>query len=104
VKPVAKAKRRRADEDLLDSNEAEMVKNVVKVAPMKKPRHGVDSGEIVNIMADEIQSLYEEMGSEIDDVNARDKALTLWRELHVHGHVVAQESEVPHFLCENHGG
>jgi ribonucleotide reductase alpha subunit len=101
-KPVAKAKRRQADVDLLDQQEAEMVKNVVKQEPVKKPRKEVSTAEIVNIMADEIQLLYEEMGDRIDDVNARDKALTLWRELHVHGHVVAQEREIPHALCEKH--
>jgi hypothetical protein len=101
-KPVAKAKRRQADVDLLDQQEAEMVKNVVKQDVVKKPRKEVSTAEIVNIMADEIQLLYEEMGDRIDDVNARDKALTLWRELHVYGHVVAQEREIPHALCEKH--
>jgi len=105
VRPVAKGKKRAADAQADADALAEFEKQQlvpVKQEPMKKPRHGVTTGEIVNIMADEIQAVYREMGATIDEVNARDKALTLWRELSIYGHVVAQEHEVEHVLCEKH--
>jgi hypothetical protein len=52
-------------------------------------------------MADEIQVVYEIMGSRLDDVNAHDKALTLWRDISAKG-VRAKDQEVPHTLCEEH--
>jgi hypothetical protein len=98
AKPVAKAKRRleaaTADEEAIAKYEAEIATPVRRQAE-KKSRNEIPTGQIVNIMADEIQAVYQEMGSSLDDINARDKALTLWRDISAKG-VRARDQEVPH--------
>jgi len=106
--PVAKAKRRAtelaADEEAIAAYDAAVAKNVVRGPAQKKPRHEVPTGEVVQILADEIELLYQEMGATIDRVNAEDKALTLFRNVAIYHGAVAVEHEVPHSLCEKHGG
>jgi hypothetical protein len=103
-KPVAKAKRRQeavtADEEALAEYEAR-IPVVRSHAVEKKSRNEIPTRQVVNIMADEIQVVYEIMGSRLDDVNAHDKALTLWRDISAKG-VRAKDQEVPHTLCEEH--
>jgi hypothetical protein len=53
-------------------------------------------------MADEIEAVYEEMGFTINRVNAEDKALTLWRNLHYNDGIVAREKPVELALCGEH--
>jgi hypothetical protein len=102
--PTAKGKKRQADEnadqEALKKFEADIAKNVVRLPGEKKHRNEISTAEVVNIMADEIQVIYEIMGSKIDEANARDKALTLWREMKIHGGAVAVEREVPHVICD----
>ncbi len=104
--PRAKAKRRSeeraADEEAIAKFDAEVASNVVRAPASKKPRNEVPFSEVVNIMADEIEVIYTEMGSQIDYANARDKALVLWRHMHLNGHVRAREMKIPHDLCEEH--
>lgn len=97
--PTAKGKKRQADEDALKKFEDEIAKNVVRLPGAKKHRNEVPMVEVVNIMSGEIQEIYALMGSELDDANARDKALTIWREARVHGGAHAIEREVPHVIC-----
>lgn len=108
MRPTAKAKRRQeeqtADEEALAKLEAEIVSNVVRAPASKKPRNEVSTTDVVNIMADEIEVIYTEMGSQIDYANARDKALVLWRHMHLNGHVRARDVKIPYDLCEEHGG
>jgi hypothetical protein len=101
--PIAKAKKRQADEDA-DKEAIEAFEKstpVIKMKPDEKPRNEVPTVEIVNIMADEIQELYMLSGTRLDEMNARDKALILWRELAMNG-VHAKDRAVPHALCEEH--
>ena len=63
----------------------------------------VPTKEVVNIMADEIQAIYEEMGiPQLEDYNAQDKALQLVRVLRVDSKVKITEGEVKHVLCAIH--
>jgi len=101
--PVAKAKRRQqaldADQEALEEFEKNIT--VVKKKHEDVPRNEVPTGEVVNIMADEIQELYRLNGSTLDMTNARDKALILWRDLGING-VHARDRAVLHVLCEEH--
>jgi hypothetical protein len=104
--PRAKAKRKleeqTADEEAIAKFDAEVASNVVRAPASKKPRNEVAIIEVVNIMADEIQAIYTEMGANIDDANARDKALVLWRHMHLNGHVRARDVKSSLELCEEH--
>jgi hypothetical protein len=105
--PVAKGKKRQTelleDEEATAKHEAEMLKPVVTDAPeVHKHRDEVRTKEVVNIMADEIQAVFEIMGGRIDDVNAQDKALVLWRQARIDTGISAREVEVPHVLCKEH--
>ncbi len=103
-RPVAKAKRRQeavdADGEAIAAYEAEIAKPV-RAPVEKKPRNEVPTRQIVNIMADEIQAVYEMMGSRLDDMNAHDKGLTLWRDISAKG-VRARDQAVLHELCKEH--
>lgn len=103
---VAKGKKRRTeieeDEEALAKFEKETLKPRQSSEPKhKKHRDEVDSVVVVNLWADEIQEIYQELDGEIDDANARDKATILWREIYLQG-VSAREQSVPHALCEEH--
>ena len=104
--PVAKSKRRaadaEADAEAIAKFDAAVAKNVVRGPAQKKPRHEVSTGEVVQIMADEIENVYREMGASINRVNAEDKALTLFRNVAIYHGAVAVDHPVPHSLCENH--
>lgn len=106
TRPVAKAKQRAAgrmeDVEALKKYDEGVTKKVVKTEVEKKPRRQVATSEVVGIMADEIQAIYQEAGLELDEMNARDKALTLWRDLSVNRGVTARDQAVPHVLCEEH--
>jgi hypothetical protein len=106
--PVAKAKRRAADREAdaeaLAAYEKSVAENIVRGPAQKKPRREVSTGEVVQIMADEIEALYKEMGARIDRVNAEDKALILWRNVAIYHEAVAVEKKIPHSLCEEHRG
>jgi hypothetical protein len=97
--PTAKGKKRQADDDAVKKFETEIAQNVVRLPGEKKHRNEVPMNEVINIMAGEIQEIYALMGSELDETNARDKALTIWREARVHGGAHAVEREVPHVIC-----
>lgn len=105
MKPIAKAKRRAADRDAdieaLKKYDETTVKTVKTGRVEKKPRNEVPTRDIVGVMADEIQLIYDEAGMSIDETNARDKALILWRDLSMSG-VHAKDQVVPHVLCEDH--
>jgi hypothetical protein len=105
MKPVAKAKRRlesqAADEEAIAKYDAQVATPVRRPGAEKKSRNEIPTREVVNIMADEIQAVYAELGSTLDDINAKDKALTLWRDIHAKG-VRAKDQEIPHVLCKEH--
>lgn len=106
-KPVAKSKKRQseieADEEALVEFETNMLKPQKKQLDAPRHRDETPTKAVVQIMADEIQEVYQIMGGEIDRLNAEDKALILWRDVRygLH-HVVAREREVSHVLCAEH--
>jgi len=108
--PVAKGKKRQQeredDEVLADEQVKAIVSKKVKndEIDVKHHRDALPTGQVVNIMADEIQEIYHTLGSELDEMNARDKALVVWRDLMIHGHVSAREQAVPMALCGKHRG
>lgn len=105
-KPVAKGKKRRTeieeDEQAVEDFTKSILQNTIKVPQHKHHRDEVDSIMVVNAWADEIADVYHELGAHIDDVNAQDKALIIWREIHHLQGVSAREQEVPHALCGEH--
>lgn len=105
-KPVAKGKKRRAeieeDEQAVEDFTAEIVQNTVKQESRTKHRDEVETLAVVNIWGDEIQDVYHDLGSELDEVNAQDKALIIWREIHHIQGVSARDQEVAHALCKEH--
>lgn len=106
-KPVAKGKKRQTeiheDEEAAAKHEAEMLKPVKSNDPASsKHKDDVSFREVVNIMADEIQAFYEELGGRIDEMNAQDKALTIWRQMRIDTGVSAREQEVSYVMCSEH--
>lgn len=108
VVPAAKGKKRQADREADANLENEMVQAVVKKkvpsAEKNTQRHRdeIPTGQVVNIMSDEIQEIYGIFGSAIDGINSREKALILYRDLVVYGHVAAREQAVPYVQCKDH--
>lgn len=104
--PVAKGKKRRTeieeDEQAVEDFTEQIVKNTIKQPSHTRHRDEMDTISVVNIWGDEIQDVYEELGVGIDEVNAQDKALIIWREIHHLQGVAAREQEVEHALCEDH--
>lgn len=67
-----------------------------------KARDAVRSGEVINIMADEILEIYNDLGLTLDQVNARDKALILFRTMSFDSQAVFHDKPVEHVLCKEH--
>lgn len=107
-KPVAKKKKKQAeidaDEEAIKEYEKRTMETVVVSEKNTKHRDEISTGQVVQIMADEIELVYEETGQTITRDNAVDKALTLWRNLHHHDGIVAREKPMGVVLCGRHGG
>lgn len=106
AKPQAKAKKKReeidADEEAIAEYEKRTTETIVASEKTTKHRDEVSTGQVVQIMADEIEMVYEETGQHITRDNAVDKALTLWRNLHYHDGIVAREKPTPVATCADH--
>lgn len=105
-KPIAKAKKRRAeiqeDADQLALLDQRILSDVTKQESRSRHRDDIPTNQIVNLWADEIQAVYEEMGGSIDELNAQDKALTLWREVQSQTSISMRDQEIPYKLCKEH--
>lgn len=103
--PIAKGKKRRTeieeDDAALAEFEKAMLEPKVKAEPITKHRDEVESAVVLGAWQDEIQAVYEDLGTHIDEENARDKALIIWREIHMSG-VSARNIPVPHATCKEH--
>lgn len=113
IKPAAttvkaKGKRRTeildAEADALEEYDKKMLEPTVKQTETTHHRDEIRTKEVVNIMADEIQVIYQELGLQLDELNAQDKALILWRDAKIYAHATAREQTVDHALCETHSG
>lgn len=104
-KPVAKGKKRRTeieeDEAVIAEFEKAVLTPTLKQEGPKKHRDEIETKQVVNIWGDEFQDIYHDLGMSVDEINAQDKALILWREIHMKG-AVAREAKVPHTLCREH--
>jgi hypothetical protein len=105
-KPRAKGKIRRdeidAEAEVIAEFEKKMLKPVKAAASATRHRDEVPTNEVVSIMADELELIFQEFGGPIDRDNAEDKALTLWRQMFVHEGISARDKPVEHVLCEEH--
>ena len=104
--PKAKGKRRTeildAEADALAEFEKKMLEPTVKQTETTHHRDEIRTKEVVNIMADEIQEIYHDLGFSLDEVNAQDKALILWRDAKLYAHASAREISVDYVLCDTH--
>lgn len=104
-RPVAASKKRKAgDEEALAKHEAEALKPR-KAVGADKPKHRdeVPTGEILNVWADEIENIGQDVGQRIDRLNAKEFfAMNLWRDLSYKHGVKARDKKisVPH--CAEH--
>jgi hypothetical protein len=106
IKPIAKGKKRLTeiaeDDEAIAKHETEMLKPV-KAEKDTKHRDEVATGQILNILADEIEAIGEETGVQITRVNAREfYAMNLLRDLKYKHGVHARDKEVPHVYCKEH--
>lgn len=104
MKAAGKERRTRieSDADAVAEHEKAVAKNVVRSSLPVRHRDELPTKQVVNIMADEIQSVYAVLGMSIDDLNAKDKALNIWRHMHIKGHVTAREQDMDVVLCAEH--
>lgn len=63
----------------------------IKVLKVDEPvvayRGEARTGEIVQIWADEIEAIYQELGLKLNRASAEDKALNIVRHMRIHAHV-----------------
>jgi hypothetical protein len=106
--PKAKGKARAetldAEAEALAEYEKKQLEPTVKQVEATHHRDEIRTKEVVNIMADEIQEIYHALGFSLDETNAQDKALILWRDAKLYAHAGAREHEVEHVLCKAHSG
>ena len=103
VEAKGKARRTAIEED--DAAIEEWEKEILKprkTETVKQHRDEVESRMVLSALADEIQDVYHELGYELDDMNANDKALIMWREVHYTLGASARAREVPHVACKDH--
>jgi hypothetical protein len=101
-KVVAKGKIRRdeiqADEDALAQHEKKMLKPQQSDQAQGAGKNEISTKEIINVVADEIEAIYEGTPFKIDRMNAEDKARTLIIELRCHQPIIRiteHEFDVP---------
>jgi hypothetical protein len=104
IKAKGKIRRERldAEAEALKEHDEAVLKAVKKAPSESKARDEAESYEVVAILAAEIQEVYAETGFQLDDVNANDKALVIWRDLKYRHHVRTHHREIPYRLCEEH--
>ena len=104
IKAKGKLRKERldAEAEALKEHEEAMMKVVVKRP--RKPRLVTRQigYEVLAVLTAEIQEIYAEEGLQLDDINAKDKALIIWRDLKYRHHVRTHHREIPHRLCEEH--
>lgn len=104
---VAKGKQRRTeiakDEEAVQKLDKEMLKpRKAKDPQVPKHKDRVPTNEILNIVADEIETIGQELGVQIDRTNAREfYAMNLVRPLLLNG-ISAREKDVPMVKCSEH--
>lgn len=105
--PKAKGKKRQAeiveDAEALAKYEEKVFKAPVKKAKEVKHRDEIQTGQILEIVADEIEAIWKEFGSKIDRVNAREFfAMNIVRPLRIEHDVHFRDKEIPARYCKEH--
>lgn len=102
----AKGKKRRTeiaeDEKAVADWEKDILVPTKKQEGPKHHRDEIETRQVVAIWGDEFEDIYHELGMDIDTMNAQDKALILWREIHWQEGATAREQSVPHAACVDH--
>jgi hypothetical protein len=104
TRPVAKAKKKQQDEDeaVAKADSKALTKKEAADPQVTKHRDQVPTGEILTIVADEIEEIGNELGTTISRLNAREYyAMNLVRPLILKG-VSAREKDVPMVKCGEH--
>lgn len=103
---IAKGKKRREEQESDAEADAKQIEEITKnvKATKKEERHRdeIETGLVLNVMADEIEAICAEAGISMNRTNAREfYAMNLYRPLILAG-VRAREVDVPHKLCKEH--
>jgi hypothetical protein len=102
IKAKGKIRREKLDAEAEALKEYEQNLKVVKAPKESKSRDEAVGYEVIGILTAEIQEIYSETGFELDEINAKDKALIIWRDLHYRHHVRTHHKEISHKLCKEH--
>jgi DNA-directed RNA polymerase subunit M/transcription elongation factor TFIIS len=101
----AKGKLRRTQIELDETAEANVtqVPTISRSASARDGRSQVATHEVINVMADAVEEVYREFHASIDRVNARDKALILYRTMVLEGEgATIKEKEITVPRCKAH--
>jgi hypothetical protein len=101
---TAKGKLRRTQVELDETAEAHVkVVTISSKGSASGGRVSLPTKEVINVMADAVEEIYEEFHSSINRVNAEDKAIILFREIAYGGSgVPVREKEFHLPLCKEH--
>lgn len=104
--PAAKGKKRQAereaDEELAQEQIEAITKTVKKTEKISRHRDEMETGLVLNVVADEMELLAEEMGISMNRTNAREYyAMNLVRPLILKGHY-PREQEIAIDYCKEH--
>lgn len=104
IKAKGKLRKERldAEAEALKEHDEAVLKAVRKAPKESKARDEAEGYEVLAVLTAEIQDIYADMGFELDEINAKDKALIIWRDLKYRHHVRTHYREIPHRLCEEH--
>jgi hypothetical protein len=79
------------------------VPTISLAASARTARSQVPSRQIINVMTDVVEDVYQQLGARIDRVNAEDKALILYRAMVYEGtRTTVREHEFQLPLCKEH--
>src|SRR5436190_6910877 len=103
TKVVAKGKKRQTmiveDEQALAEFEKAAYRPRSASSPVPERKADVKISDVVQTWAAEIQEVYSDLGTTMDDANSTDKALTLWRMLHLNDGVTVRAKSLPVLHC-----
>lgn len=105
-KPTAKGKKRQteiaADDEAIAKFEAEQMKPKKKADAEVKHRDEIETSQLLEIVADEVETIWDEFGADINRLNAREFfAMNIIRPLRING-VHFRDKEVRAVYCKEH--
>jgi hypothetical protein len=105
-RPLAKGKKRQseiaADDEAIAKFEAEQMKPKKKADAEVKHRDEIETSQLLEIVADEVETIWQEFGADINRLNAREFfAMNIIRPLRING-VHFRDKEVRAVYCKEH--